>query len=306
MVMITKECPICNSTKVILFGRNSDRHYGWNKLFFDVYQCDNCKLSFLNPMITDEDLFKLYPEDYYAEDNQVKTPSKLKFFMLKLYLPLVRFYASDINIFDFQGKIVLDLGVGDGDSLIKLKSKGATVNGIEIRKDASDRCNELGLNVFNGTLLEAKYPNEYFDYIRSNHSFEHLTNPIETLREIHRILKPGGTFFVGVPNNTGLTSIIFRNHWYYLGIPFHPYNYNVKSLSYLLRKQGFSVKRTIYNGNFNGILGSIQILLNSKTGKKSNEGMFTNAFTALVFHQLARFLNMLKLGDCIEIIALKK
>jgi SAM-dependent methyltransferase len=304
--MITKECPICNSEKVTLFTRTSDRHYGWHQLFFDVYRCENCKSSFLQPMITDEDLFKLYPKDYYATTVTEKTPSKFKDVLIKFIEPLVRFYASDINIFDFKGKVVLDVGVGDGESLIKLKSKGAIVNGVEIRKDACDKGNELGLNIFHGTLLEAKYSSECFDYIRSNHSFEHLTNPIETLQEIRRILKKGGTLFIGVPNNTGLMSKIFRKHWYYLGVPFHPYNYNVKSLSFLLSKHGFSVKRTIYNGNYHGVLGSIQILLNSKSDMKSNEGVFSNFFTEIIFHQLARLLNILKLGDCIEIIAVKK
>ena len=38
-----------------------------------------------------------------------------------------------------------------------------------------------------------------FDYVRSYHSFEHMSNPRETLADIHRILKPDGKLMIGVP-----------------------------------------------------------------------------------------------------------
>lgn len=304
--MHIKICPICLSDKIQFFIRTSDKHYGLNKHFFDVYQCKDCNLSFLNPMITDEDLFQLYPKDYYEPDASFLSKNLFMKILTRINGFLINVEASDIQKLSFRGKILLDLGIGDGDSLIKLKRKGAIVNGVEIRKDACIKANELGLNVKNGTLQEVSYPPDYFDYIRSNHSFEHLTDPNETLHEVYRILKKGGTLFIGVPNNRGLASLLFRKNWYYLGVPFHPYNYNKTALSILLNKHGFEVKRIIYNGNFNGLLGSIQILLNRKNGKKSHEGRFTNFFTRILFNQIARLLNMFRLGDCIEIIAVKK
>jgi ubiquinone/menaquinone biosynthesis C-methylase UbiE len=218
---------------------------------------------------------------------------------------LLGFYTKDVSLFEFKGLNVLDIGIGDCEYLKRLKKLGAKTNGVEIRKDACNKGNSLGLNIFHGTLNEAKYSDNYFDFVRSNHSFEHLTDPIGELKEINRILKANGIFYVGVPNTSSIAFKIFKKYWYYLGVPFHPYSYSVENLSLLLKKNGFSVKRVVYNGNFNGLLGSIQILLNSRNKKNSEEGLFTNIFTRIIFHQIARFLNAFKMGDCIEIVAVK-
>jgi hypothetical protein len=74
----------------------------------------------------------------------------------------------------------------------------------------------------------------------------------------------------------------------------------------MLENQGFLVQRIIYNGNYQGIVGSIQIRLNYRSRKTSQQGLFTNIFTKIIFHQVARLLNVLKMGDCIEIVAIKK
>ena len=74
----------------------------------------------------------------------------------------------------------------------------------------------------------------------------------------------------------------------------------------LLENHGFEVNKKQYNGKFNGVLGSLQIILNSGRRKRSDEGYLVNRFTVIFFHQIARVFNLIKQGDCIEIIATKK
>ena len=47
----------------------------------------------------------------------------------------------------------------------------------------------LGLRVCEGRLEDAKFPDDFFDVIRLHHVLEHLLNPLESLREIGRVLK---------------------------------------------------------------------------------------------------------------------
>jgi SAM-dependent methyltransferase len=299
---IVEVCEVCNSKDIHHFVTTYDRHYGWVDKSFSVYKCTNCELLFLNPMISEEELHSMYSQEtYYSYQGFSTSKTSFKQKILKFFFELS---PKDL-IFECSGKTILDIGCGSGEKLFFYKNNGAIVQGVEISNSASKIGNLSGLNIFNGTLLEARLPSNHFDYIRSNHSFEHLTNPVEVIKEMLRICKTGGKVFIGVPNTKSLTFKLFRKYWYYLGVPFHPFNYNPKNLSILLEKNNFEVDKIQYNGRFNGILGSIQIILNSKNKKKSDEGYFTNKFTILFFHQIARILNLIKQGDCIEIIATK-
>lgn len=49
--------------------------------------------------------------------------------------------------------------------------------------------------------LPLPFPNNYADHIRVSQVLEHLScHPFEFIQECHRILKPGGTLFVGLPS----------------------------------------------------------------------------------------------------------
>ena len=58
---------------------------------------------------------------------------------------------------------------------------------------------ELGLEVINGILETANLPDEFADVVLLNHVIEHLDDPLQTLREVNRILKPGGHFVIETP-----------------------------------------------------------------------------------------------------------
>lgn len=49
-------------------------------------------------------------------------------------------------------------------------------------------------------LLPYPFENTSFDYIEMSHILEHLNRPFEIMREVHRILKPGGLLVIRVPH----------------------------------------------------------------------------------------------------------
>ena len=100
---------------------------------------------------------------------------------------------------------MLDIGCGNGWFIYMMRDKGWDVKGVEPSKAGAEAGRRIAnLDIHHGDLLSGNYPSEYFDYIRSNHSFEHIPNPNEVLQEIHRILKPNGKAFIGVPNINSL------------------------------------------------------------------------------------------------------
>jgi SAM-dependent methyltransferase len=299
-------CPICNSKNIITIYSTHDRHYGIQGTF-DIVQCKDCAIRFLNPMPSEEELTSLYPEDiFYAYTDFTQTlEEKYDFKRIIKRILFLELRTHDPK-FSRSGRI-LDIGCGSGEFLYKYKKRGWQTKGIEVNKTAASLGNKIAnLDIYPGSLMQANFENSYFDYVRSNHSFEHITNPQEVLREVHRILKKDGKFFVGVPNANSFNAKVFREYWWYLGVPVHTFTYTEKTLSNLLEKNGFIIESLKYNSDYSGILGSIQIFLNRKNGKLSSEGFFIqNSLLRVLGNYISKILNALRLGDAIEIVCRK-
>jgi len=253
-------------------------------------------------MYSDQELCRLYPADYYAYQNSFRRSPWKEF--LKT---VVRGRVGTLDpAFPVPGKM-LDLGCGSGWFIAAMRDKGWETYGVEISREAAELGRAAaGLNIFSGTLEEAKFPSEFFDYVRANHSFEHIARPGETLDEIHRILQSRGKLLIGVPNIDSLNARVFRQYWWYLGAPVHPFNYSVATLSALLRKHNFRIEKVNYNSDSAGILGSIQIWLNRSNGRKSTEGaVINNPFLKVPGQWIAKCIDLFSLGDAIEITAVK-
>jgi SAM-dependent methyltransferase len=299
------KCLNCNSTNIKFYVKVPDRHYGIPGVF-NIDTCKDCRLVFLNPLFNDDEAKKFYSEDdYYAyhEPFALPTTKNSLFQRIKNFLPF-KFSTSEIE-FNKVGRM-LDIGCGNGWVLYQYKAKGWAVSGVEPSKAAADIGNKEDLGIKNSTLLRANFSKEEFDFIRSNHSFEHIYNPNEVLEEIHRILKPDGKLLIGIPNFAGINSKIAKKYWYYLGAPVHPFNYSTSNIKQLLTKHGFKVTRVKYVSGSLGIIGSLQCFLNRENGKKSDEGKLVKSkILVRLSIYLARVENFLRIGDCIEVTAEK-
>jgi SAM-dependent methyltransferase len=296
-----RNCPLCGSINHVQAYLSKDRHYGIPGLY-RIVRCCGCTLLFLNPMYSDQELAELYPTDYYAyQDNFPRNRWKSIVRGLLGY----RVGTRDPE-FSKPGKM-LDLGCGSGWFIANMRNQGWQTHGVEISSAAADLGRKnAGLDIFSGTLEQAAFPSESFDYVRSNHSFEHISTPNETLAEIRRILKPAGKLLVGVPNDASLTSRVFGQYWWYRGAPVHPFTYSVSTLTALLKKHHFAVEKIVYNSDAWGILGSFQIWLNRKNGRRSNEGMVSrNRLLNVLCYWVARMIDLFQLGDEIEVTAVK-
>ncbi len=210
-----------------------DQHYGTPGRH-RVVQCANCSVVFLNPRYSDQELATVYPSDYYAYQDNFRTPR-----WKQVVKGLLGYKAGAKDPHFESPGTVLDLGCGSGWFLQEMRTRGWMPYGVEISKAASSLGQSQGLQIFCGTVQQAKFRSEFFDYVRANHSFEHMTCPNETLDEIYRILKPQGKLLIGVPNIDGLNARVFKRYWWHLCAPVHPFDYSVKTLSQLLARHHF-------------------------------------------------------------------
>lgn len=295
----------CKSKRIIkLYKDVPDRHYHIRGKY-TLYKCKQCGLIFLNPMLTASELDKCYSETYYSYVNFMKKDKRSWFKKLYDKITLEKMYTPGLP----RKAKILDIGCGSGKWLYDMKQKGYIVSGCEVSETAAKTGKETaGIDIFPGQLIDSNYKSKNFDYIRMHHSFEHIYNPNETLQEIKRILKDNGRLYIAVPNIDSWWGNIFKQYWYYLGAPIHVYNYSKNSLMKILEQNGFKVTKIKYNGVYNGLTGSIQILVNSrKTGNlTSSQGMIISSKVACILGTyISKIANLLGRGDCIEIIAKK-
>jgi SAM-dependent methyltransferase len=301
MSSVLTRCPLCEGGNYEQIYEARDRHYGISGAY-RIVRCATCSLVFLNPMLSDQELAVLYPTDYYAYQDHFSRRGWKERAKAILHC---RVGTLDPK-FPAPGRM-LDLGCGSGWFLSGMRDKGWETYGVEISSAAAELSRkQAGLNVFSGTIQQAQFPPEFFDYIRSNHSFEHISSPVNTLQEIHRVLRTNGKLLIGVPNIDSLNARLFGQYWWYLGAPVHPFSYSVETLCKLLQKTNFVVEKINYNSDSSGILGSLQIYFNRANGRKSTDGLIiNNPLLKIPFHWAAKLIDLLAWGDAIEITAAK-
>lgn len=95
---------------------------------------------------------------------------------------------------DTSKAVVLDFGCGSGGVLSQIPA--AKRIGIEIGADAVQEAQRHGLDV---RLSLAEVEDNSVDCAISFHALEHVYDPMGTLREIRRVLRPGGKMRLVVP-----------------------------------------------------------------------------------------------------------
>jgi SAM-dependent methyltransferase len=298
-----KCCPLCGGQSFPYLQDTRDLHYGiggsWN-----YERCGHCAVVFLNPAPTEAFLASAYDDSYYSYQDFSPEPGWKRFMRRVLW-----FTPGTTGDPEFArpGRI-LDIGCGSGEFLYRMKQAGWETHGVELSKKAADIGNEhYQLNIQSGTLGSAKLREGYFDYIRLNHSFEHITDPLPTLALIHRYLAADGRLFIGVPNVDGWQARRYGKHWWNLGPPVHPFNYSRGTLTWMLEENGFEVVSFRTNSNFAGMLGSMQMARNDRAGVYRDTGsLFSNPVAMLLSQWLAKLGDLFSAGDCLEIIARKR
>jgi 2-polyprenyl-3-methyl-5-hydroxy-6-metoxy-1,4-benzoquinol methylase len=116
---------------------------------------------------------------------------------------------------------LLDIGCSSGALLHVASNLGFNVTGVEPAEQAASTAKEAGFEVYNGLLNEACYPDNTFDIITLYEVIEHLTDPLSLVREVYRILKPGGLFLIGTGNADSWTVSIIGSEWDYFSIDEH-------------------------------------------------------------------------------------
>ncbi|MDT8375309.1 MAG: class I SAM-dependent methyltransferase [Mariprofundaceae bacterium] len=139
----------------------------------------------------------------------------------------------------------LDVGCSSGSVLNVARQCGFNIHGVEPAARAAETARQIpGAEVFNGFLHQADYPDNHFDIITLFEVIEHLTDPISLIKEIGRILKPGGLLLIGTGNAGSWTVSALGSRWEYFDIRLHGGHisfFTPESISILAKKSGLKL-----------------------------------------------------------------
>lgn len=140
------------------------------------------------------------------------------------------------------GKL-LEIGVGGGRFLARMKKIGWDVSGIDYDPNVAGRIQKrYGIDVHVGDITQLDFPSNGFDAITMGQTIEHLSDPVAVLDKCFQLLKPGGRLVVTTPNVESLGKVLFEEHWRGWEPPRHLHLYSVDSLKALAALASFSVE----------------------------------------------------------------
>jgi SAM-dependent methyltransferase len=146
---------------------------------------------------------------------------------------------------------ILDAGCGSGRNMIELARHG-TVTGVELSPPSVEIARRRATGeVIEGSILEMPFAAESFDLAVSLDVIEHLQDDLAALKELRRVVAPGGRLLVTVP----------AYQWLWSGhdeINHHHRRYTRRSLLDVAQQAGWECARTTY---FNSLLLPVAILL---------------------------------------------
>src|SRR5215471_8613830 len=229
-------CDLCGSRSVRQLYTATDRLRNSDKSF-SVARCDGCGVLRTLPVMSDIELSSYYPNDYWG-DRKPLTPEWIQ----SSQREKTRFLRTCGLT---RGKI-LDVGCGSGLFLRALDGQAWERFGVETGAEAS-RLAAGGLgpdHIFNCLLGEAPLGTADFDVVTLWSALEHMNNPRSNLFEARRLVRPGGTIIVQVPNASSYQARMFKGKWFALDAPRHRYHFNPVVLKGLLADAGFQIYRT--------------------------------------------------------------
>ena len=136
---------------------------------------------------------------------------------------------------------LLEVGCGQGLFLEHARAAGWQVQGVDVLPPVCELARARGLLVFTGELRDAGLGAGRFDVVTMSEVIEHIVDPVPLMREILRVLRPGGVAVLGTGNARSWAARVRRERWSYyrFGGHLHIRFYSPRSAEALARAAGF-------------------------------------------------------------------
>lgn len=200
-----------------------------------VYRCQHCGHGVSRPALSDVSI--LYEgresQDYQGKDGALATLIKKTVFG--------RQTRKLIRQAHFRGGMIADYGCGSGvftNAIAEAAPDGSSVYALDFFDDPPNLLENVAYIPFE-QLLDLE---ESADLVTCFHAVEHDDNPQAFIANLIRLMRPGGTLVIEVPNaNCGWRNLFGRywDNWY---LPYHRVHFTRASLRALVKNAGLIVQ----------------------------------------------------------------
>jgi 2-polyprenyl-3-methyl-5-hydroxy-6-metoxy-1,4-benzoquinol methylase len=222
-------CPACRCSQI-----RSAFHVGG----FAIVRCDECRSLFVRQPPSSAEIQSIYLDQaYYTHDpgsiERIRSENGRR---CRLLTRLT------------EGRKLLDVGCAAGFLLDAAKASGFEVQGVDQTPHTVALAKSHGHQVFLGTLddLTRRHPEHKgsFDVVTALDVIEHVPEPLEFLRQVVDLARPGGIVVLSTPNYSGLVARLMGPRDPYLIPPEHLNFFTLSGLKALAARTGVHVERT--------------------------------------------------------------
>lgn len=135
---------------------------------------------------------------------------------------------------------LIEIGFGNGQSLVQLREAGWAVAGSEFDAVCVEQARALGLDVVQGSFFDARYETAASDAVVASHVIEHVPDPVAFVHEAARVLRPGGYLVLVTPNAASRDARRMGRNWRGLEVPRHLSIHTPGSLRAMAEQAGFT------------------------------------------------------------------
>ena len=281
---------------------------------FNYFECHLCKCLQIEEI--PKDMAKYYPENYYSftkyKGKKFKGFSglikKKKYSLLitgsRVAQGVMSLFSGPNQYFIFKGLNVnkdtriLDIGCGNGSKFLYLLAEIGFKNlrGCDpyLKSPISY---ENGLQINNSHIYEVKGE---WDITTYHHAFEHIPDPVEHMKKVYNLLKPGGICVIRIPTASSYAWKHYGINWVQLDAPRHFFLHSRESMQLVGEKANLELYNVIYDSNHFQFMGSEKYIKDESLitpGKKGFMNKIRGKIKRRHYQRKAEALNKQKKGD---------
>ena len=232
-------CPVCQQADLVAVFNVIDQLV--SRESFTIMECRQCSCRLTQAAPDQQASSKYYQSTDYISHSNTSRGLINRIYQLVRKRTLQQKVKWVEKAIGTPGGRVLDVGSGTGAFVEALRKSGWQADGLE--PDPSAR--KVAQAVFGIALLDIEQlfqlPSASVDAITLWHVLEHVHDLNGYMQQFHRLLKPGGSLLIALPNYTSWDAQYFGKWWAAYDVPRHLYHFSPEAVRSLSNRNGFSL-----------------------------------------------------------------